>query len=291
MRLVGLACLIVLLAACPLNAGRLPSDAFTEVATTSWPYRVMDGLQQRGLFAGYPEGVFSGRRTLTRYEFAVGVHRMLGDAQRWLREWNPEHVPLRAPSADTPEGAVFRAIIRKYRVESPRWKDGEDLARLVAEFAPELRALGLAVERIHPETVASVEGDVQVPARPADETPPQRAGRARARREWRSGAVYVDCPGCTAFGTDALLGVPLRARPFPGSDQVSEIDAYNDEVCRLTLERGWPPNSRRRAGKRPGRSAVEGAASGRAESPGARRAAEGLRASRRRPEEPTPGWE
>jgi hypothetical protein len=264
LRLFGLACFILLAAVSPLRAAQLPPDAFQEVGANSWVYSAMDGLQKRGLFAGYPDGVFSGQRTLTRFEFAVGIHRMLGDAQRWLREWDPDHVPLRPPAADTPEGLLFRAIVWKYGVKSPRWKDGEDLARLVAEFKPELRALGLAIEPKHLETLGSVEVDVEVPARPADEAPSQRAGRARARREWRGGSVYVDCPGCTAFGTDALLGVPLRARAFPRPKELTEIAAYNDEVYRLTLERGWPPNSLRRAaaGPRAPRGRLDEPASG-----------------------------
>jgi hypothetical protein len=55
---------------------------FADVPTTHWAYDAVQQLAQRGVFTGYPDGTFSGKRALTRYEFAVALQRLLQEVQR-----------------------------------------------------------------------------------------------------------------------------------------------------------------------------------------------------------------
>jgi hypothetical protein len=50
---------------------------FQDVPNTHWAYEAVTELQQKGILQGYPEGYFRGKRTLTRYEFAVALQRAL----------------------------------------------------------------------------------------------------------------------------------------------------------------------------------------------------------------------
>jgi hypothetical protein len=231
----------------PASAQKLPADAFKDVPTTSWAYHSLDDLSKKGIFTGYPDGTFDGHRALTRYEFGVALARTLASVQAALGRMSVGEAPLLAPPAATTQGALFRAIVRKYNVRCPKWEDGAVLCRLVREFSPELRLLGHDTGRINLAPLEPPSAETLVPARPVDETKRQRDGRGRARREWKEGQVYLDGGGCNAWGDDPLLGIPWRASGPQPEAYLQETAAHNDEVFRLTLERGWPPNSRRRS--------------------------------------------
>lgn len=53
------------------------ASAYDDVPTDHWAYNSLDYLTQRGVLEGYPDGFFKGDRTLTRYEFAQAVARLL----------------------------------------------------------------------------------------------------------------------------------------------------------------------------------------------------------------------
>ena len=57
-------------------------NPFQDVPMTHWAYDAVNQLAQRGIFTGYPDGTFGGRRALTRYEFAVALQRMLQDIEK-----------------------------------------------------------------------------------------------------------------------------------------------------------------------------------------------------------------
>ena len=70
-------------------AGALPGGPFADVPTTHWAYDAVQQLAARGMVAGYSDGAFSGRRTLTRYELAVVLHRMRMEAQHQIGALRP----------------------------------------------------------------------------------------------------------------------------------------------------------------------------------------------------------
>ena len=50
----------------------------TDVKPTDWAYQALQSLVERyGVLVGFPDGTFRGNRTLTRYEFAAALNRML----------------------------------------------------------------------------------------------------------------------------------------------------------------------------------------------------------------------
>jgi hypothetical protein len=52
-------------------------SAYDDVPRDHWAYNALDYLTERGVLEGYPDGFFKGDRTLTRYEFAQAVARLL----------------------------------------------------------------------------------------------------------------------------------------------------------------------------------------------------------------------
>src|SRR3712207_9427499 len=66
------------------GGGAAAGGPFADVPTTHWAYDAVQQLASRGIFTGYPDGTFSGRRALTRYEFAVALQRMLVEIQRQI---------------------------------------------------------------------------------------------------------------------------------------------------------------------------------------------------------------
>jgi len=70
--------LITLLAMMVLGFGAaLAASSYDDVPADHWAYNALDYLTQRGVLEGYPDGFFKGDRTLTRFEFAQAVARLL----------------------------------------------------------------------------------------------------------------------------------------------------------------------------------------------------------------------
>src|SRR2546430_8367396 len=54
-----------------------PPDMFKDVDKSHWAYEATESLRSKNIVVGYPDGYFRGKRTLTRYEFAVALDRAL----------------------------------------------------------------------------------------------------------------------------------------------------------------------------------------------------------------------
>ena len=54
------------------NAQTAP-DMFKDLDPNHWAYAATESLRAKGIVIGYPDGYFRGKRTLTRYEFAVAI--------------------------------------------------------------------------------------------------------------------------------------------------------------------------------------------------------------------------
>src|SRR5258707_1018672 len=52
-------------------------DMFKDMDPNHWAYQATENLRSKGILIGYPDGYFRGKRTLTRYEFAVAIDRLL----------------------------------------------------------------------------------------------------------------------------------------------------------------------------------------------------------------------
>jgi uncharacterized coiled-coil protein SlyX len=58
------------------------ASAYDDVPTDHWAYNALDYLTEKGVLEGYPGGFFKGDRTLTRYEFAQAIARLLDTIQQ-----------------------------------------------------------------------------------------------------------------------------------------------------------------------------------------------------------------
>ena len=70
---------------------------FPDVPENHWAYEYVATLAGNGILEGYPDGMFSGDRTMTRYEFAAIIYRALqngapidSDMAKAIGEFDPE---------------------------------------------------------------------------------------------------------------------------------------------------------------------------------------------------------
>jgi len=57
-----------------------PSE-FSDVLSDHWAYDAVESLRAKNILVGYPDGYYRGKRTLSRYEFAVALKRALESLQ------------------------------------------------------------------------------------------------------------------------------------------------------------------------------------------------------------------
>ncbi len=118
----------ILLVAALVVAFAIPVFAqatFPDIPVNHWAYDAVKQLADKGLVIGYPDGTFRGNRTLTRYEMAMIIARML-----------PLIEAAKVVPAEVPE------------IDLTPYVTKEDLAtieKLVVEFADELASLGVRV--------------------------------------------------------------------------------------------------------------------------------------------------
>lgn len=88
------------------------ANPFTDVEPTHWSYQAVAELADEGVLEGYPDGTFKGEKNITRYEMAQFVARLMAREDQL--------------TADQKETA----------------------AKLSAEYAEELKSLGLRIEAL-----------------------------------------------------------------------------------------------------------------------------------------------
>jgi hypothetical protein len=106
-------------------------EPFKDLDPHHWAYDAVNDLQQKGILLGYPNGYFQGKRTLTRYEFAVALERLLNK------------IPAGPPGPAGPAGEVGPAGPAGPPGITP--EEIAELRRLMDEFRNELTALGTDV--------------------------------------------------------------------------------------------------------------------------------------------------
>ena len=127
------------------------ASAYDDVSRDHWAYNALDYLTERGVLEGYPDGFFKGDRTLTRYEFAQAVARLLdtigegvGDEQiRIMAE------TLRAEFSDQ-LAELSRSINEVYGVVNDMDGRVGDLEGRVEDNASKISSLESAVKGIKP---------------------------------------------------------------------------------------------------------------------------------------------
>ena len=135
-----------------LAAPMFAQSTFADVPRDHWAYDAVSELESLGLVIGYPDGEFKGKRTLTRYEFAMVLARLL---------------PFFGEDAPDVTGFVKKSDLDKYMLKDD-YVPGTDadlsglatadalnkIKALVDEFQPELAALGVDVNVLKADVAA-----------------------------------------------------------------------------------------------------------------------------------------
>jgi uncharacterized coiled-coil protein SlyX len=138
--LVGLALTFV------LGRAAYAQGPFADVPTDHWAYDAVNQLAAQGIFTGYPDGTFGGKRALTRYEFAVALQRMLQDVIRRIEARPGGAGQPGPPGPPGPPGNA--ADVRELRQQV------DTLRRLATEFQDTLAALGTDVDQLKRDLAA-----------------------------------------------------------------------------------------------------------------------------------------
>ena len=141
MRKIGLLTLAGLfgtLSLAPISA-QTPQD----VPQSHWAYEAINDLASKGLVEGYPpKGDFLGKRTITRYEMAVIIQRIL----KYL-EANKPTTNTEKPNENLPKGVTKAEV--------------DEVRKLVEDFKVELTVIGTDMQKVKDligELKAMVEG-------------------------------------------------------------------------------------------------------------------------------------
>jgi len=117
------------------------ADMFKDVPSDHWAYQAVENLRKAGIVIGYPDGYFRGKRTLTRYEFAVALDRALAELDKRIKglPTTPRDItPQKGDKGDKGDKG-------EPGPPGPPGVTPEELAnlrRLATEFRDELAALG-----------------------------------------------------------------------------------------------------------------------------------------------------
>ncbi len=107
--------------------------AFKDLQQDHWAYQAVNELQQKGILEGYPDGFFRGKRTLTRYEFAIAIKRLLDKLPAMLPPGPAGPAGPPGPAGEGGTGVAPGSYATKEELAEVR--------RLVDEFRPELASL------------------------------------------------------------------------------------------------------------------------------------------------------
>lgn len=137
--------------------------SFADVPANHWAYEAVNKLVAAGIIKGYPDGTYGGQRTLTRYEIAVIVARVLEDIEA-QRDVLAAKVDKAADSLSKGEAkdvtAIVMALLEKNKPEVPEVElpeglteqQAEEVVQLIKaltfEFKPELEDLGASIDAI-----------------------------------------------------------------------------------------------------------------------------------------------
>lgn len=89
-------------------------NMFRDVDQNHWAYQAVEGLRDRNIVSGYPDGYFKGKRTLTRYEFAVAIDRAVKLVSGGRRDANPMESTLQLDARDI---ETLRRLLKEFREE------------------------------------------------------------------------------------------------------------------------------------------------------------------------------
>jgi hypothetical protein len=192
----------------PASAQNAP-DMFKDVDTNHWAYPAVESLRSKNIVIGYPDGYFRGKRTLTRYEFAVALDRALKQIP----------APGTGPKGDKGDtGAPGQPGEKGDKGDiGPPGMTPEEVAtlrRLTQEFKDELAGLGNSINAINRKLdalgarVAAIEGILS-------RMPKIYGGAFLGIRSDRASHGYVDYDGrVMGLGGAGLVDTPAVVHEY-----------------------------------------------------------------------------
>jgi hypothetical protein len=191
----------------PAGAQEAP-DQFRDVPPDHWAYKAVDTLRAKGILIGYPDTYFRGKRTLTRYEFAVALDRAL---QKIELTPGPKGEP--GEKGEAGEKGEPGAPGEKGEQGPPGVapEDWEAMKKLVAEFKDELASLGNNVAAIN-RRLDQLAKDVADVRETLNRMPKIYGGTFFGIRSDRANGGYVDYDG-RVFGIGGPAGSGLVKTP------------------------------------------------------------------------------
>jgi hypothetical protein len=171
-------------------------DAFKDVPKEHWAYEAVENLRAKGILIGYPDGYFRGKRTLTRYEFAMALDRLYKALDGKGGAGTPGPAGPAGPAgARGPAGPAGPAGAR-----GPAGPAGitpaelEAFRKLAQEFKGELAAMGTNINTLNAKFNALAK-DVEALKEEISKMPKITGGAFIGIRSERGTAGFVDKDG------------------------------------------------------------------------------------------------
>lgn len=146
---------------------------FKDVPNDHWAYQAIERLAKDKVFIGDTDGKFAGKRSLTRYELAVVVDRIVrGMDERYVKAPLPAPTEVKAGVSMDQVQDLLGGYAKKSDIPAPTKVDMSGLAKqsdidlirkMVAEFQTELTTLGVDVDKAkksldnHEKRIAALE--------------------------------------------------------------------------------------------------------------------------------------
>jgi hypothetical protein len=208
--LMGGAAVVALSASAPQAA--LAQNKFPDVPPGHWAHEAVEDLADAGLVLGYPDGRFLGSRTLTRYEMATIIKRVVDNlAQRQ---------PAQGAAGATPEQlAEVRRLVDEFKAE-------------LTVIGADLAAVKTQLEALQNDTNAlkeGVEGLKDVTAGQRTELDTLNQARTQTRVDGYVQARYV------ARGTRDARRAPEGSSPDTSRGLNGNTDTFNVRRARINI--------------------------------------------------------
>ncbi len=204
-------------------------SAFTDVPSEHWAYDAVESLQAKGILQGYPDGTFQGKRTMSRYELATVVARLL---QQMPPMPSLDGYVTKQEMADAIAKIPIGTTVTSAGPDLSIYATKDDVAairKLVDGFKDELQSLGVDVDQVKRD-LAALSARVD-----AIET---ELKRVRFTGEFNVVAkVYSDntrntdyaATGAILRDIDGRIGNPINnAAGHTGSSALRDMSVYRD---------------------------------------------------------------
>jgi hypothetical protein len=180
---------------------------FKDVDRSHWAYEAVESLRSKNIVIGYPDGYFRGKRTLTRYEFAVALDRALkqiqltpGPAGEPGRQGDVGPVgPVGEPGPQGPPGMTPEEVTQ--------------LRALTNEFKEELARLGNNIAAIN-RRLDTIAKDVEELKGIINRMPKISGGVFVGIRTDKADGGYVDRDGRLNGSGSSIFGNPTVTHQF-----------------------------------------------------------------------------